>query len=826
MFTPTKLTEMFNSGERGAEWAHQCSDAIIEKCNVGAYERGRDQLCYDLFNGDTNTNTFDYLTGEGEMKYPAQVRFIPIIRPLFEVLRSTEATRPFEPQVYTIDPISTEEKQDKMYRQVIDKVISRISTQTQQLDLLKLQIDYNRQQLQAAQQPQEGQQPGQMQNPSQMINLQRMEMQLRQVEDIAERSRQVFTEEMAKAQKHYKYNYRTALEIAVSVGLRWWIARYSMDELFLDGFNDLFITDNEIYHIHDATSGTDPRVSRCSPLNIFYPAQENVRYIDESDWAMHVQWMSPSQILQNFPSISSEKVKQLKDGAIDIYASSMWSRQSIDARRSTSQGTTNFADGGNSMAPYTGSSLISDSIPVYHTVWRVWEKVDEDELIKAGVSGDLICDDEYEEKDKIKTYRYISYVWECTRIGNDTYLEARQCPFQFRDQETVGYSYLPYCGYAYNGADKKPYSLVWAVRDIQELYNLVHYQLELMIAMSGVKGFIMDESQMPAGMKKEEWLYYLKQGVGFIESMKKGARPALFNQFSTFDMTIGPGVQLLTGVLERLEYLAGRLIGVPPQRLGEITTGDQVGTHRSAIAQSTLTTEMLFHKHRKLLNRVMNRVILVAREAWREGKRGQFVAGDLGQEIFSLDPGAMDSASMTVFFADVSKETKIMESLMQMAGAQYNAGNIRLGQMTQLFKANTLKEMEATLTEFEEIAMRQAQAVEGQKAASEQEKLRIQEEYAAREKQVIGAAEMIQQKIAEMDAQVTLQQEQMRNNALIKAKEMDASQKSNEAGLKASVDMANLNEEIRHNQVEERISQLELALSRSGSGSSSSGSGS
>lgn len=816
-----KLTELFNTGERSDKWAHECCDAIIEKSNIGAYARTRDQLCYDLFNGDTNTNTFDYLTGEGEMKYPAQVRFIPIIRPLFEVLRSTEATRPFEPQVYTVDPMSVEEKQDRMYKSVIERLISRITVQTQQLDMLKMQIDYSRQQIQ--QQAQAGQQEGQMQDPQQMITLQRMEMQLKSVEDINERARQVFAEEMSKANKYYKFDYRTSLEVAVSVGLRWWIEHYSIDELFLQGFNDLFITDNEIYYIHDRLEGTDPKISRVSVMDYFYPAQDGIMYTDELDWGMHIKWMSPSQVVQNYPHISKQTIDDLKNGNIDSYSSSMWHRRPYNTRGSTAQGSTNYADGTTSMAPYTGSSLVSDSIPVYHTVWRTWEPISEEEVMEAGVTGDLICDTEYDSKDPKKKTWYVSFVWECTRIGRDTYIEARQCPFQFRDQEAIGYSYLPYCGYAYNGTDRRPYSMVWAVRDIQELYNLVHYQMELLIAMSGVKGFIMDESQMPEGMERSEWLYYLKQGVGLIQSMKKSGRPAMFNQFSQFDMTVSQGVTILTQVLQRLEYLAGRLIGVPPQRMGEVTDNDQASTHRSAIAQSTLTTEMLFHKHRKLVNRVMNRVILVARETWKEGKRGQFVAGDLGQEIFSIDPGVMDSASMNVYFTDVSRETKIMESLTNMAGAQYNAGNIRLSQMTQLFKANTLKEMESSLAEFEEMAMRQAENVENRRQASESEKMRVAQEFALREKQTLSAAEDLNAKISQFEAQIAAQQEQMKQQTIIKSKEIDASSRIQVAGVKASTDMEGLKEEIRHNKVEERIAALELALSTASSGSASAG---
>lgn len=582
-----KLTEIFNSeGERGKEWASRCCDAIIQSANLGSYERSRDQTCYDIFHGETNTNTFEYLTGEGEMKYPAMVRFIPIIRPLFEVLRSTEATRPHDPQVFTIDPMAVQEKQDQMYRQITDRVVSRLTMQNQRINLMRMQIDMMRQQAQQQAQA----------DPRAMLAIQQMEVQFQQIESAADRTQQVLGEEISKAQKYFKYNYRTALEVAVTTALQWWHHTYEIEEIFLEGFDDLFIVDNEIYQIHNSLEGTDPVISRVTPLDYYYPAQSGATYLDELDWGLHVRFMSPSQILNAYPEVTQDQLTKLREQGFDSYYGDVWQRRALQNRNHTTQGTTNYADG--SLYPYTGSTLASDSIPVYHTVWRVWDKVSEEKLMEEGVYMELVTDEEIEQLRKLPKYRFVSYVWECTRIGKSIHTAYGQCPFQFRDRQVMGFSYLPYVGFAYNGVDKKPYSMVWAVRDIQELYNLVHYQMELLIALAGVKGFVMDEYQMPEGMSRQEWLYYLKQGVAFIQTVKRsatGGRQSHYNQFQTIDMSITQGVEYLQGVLERLEYMMSRILGVPPQRMGEVTDNDQVATHRSAIAQSTLTTEKAIH---------------------------------------------------------------------------------------------------------------------------------------------------------------------------------------------------------------------------------------
>lgn len=805
-----RLTEEFNSGSRGPEWAAKCCDKIIESSNVGFSNRTRESLCYDMFYADPGTNSFDYLTGEGEMKYPSKVRFIPIVRPLFEVLRSTEAVRPWEPRVFSIDEISTQKKEDIVYRDAANRVIQRLVSQNQRIEMVNMQIQMQRQYMQQAAQQQQEQ--GGAVDPMMQFHLARIEQQLKAIEDMATRSQEVIVEELEKANKYYKYSFQTALEKALSIGLRWWAKNYNMEEVFLDGFTDLFVVDQEIYYVAPIVEGEDPQVQKISPMDYYYPAQNGVRYVDELDWGLGVYLKTVSQIVQEYPELTNEQIQHIKKcagtGGIGL---PIGRGRGYHHGYYTTAGATNFADRDFFEESYNGSTG-DDLVPVYHAVWRVWDKLSEKELLEAGVYGDLVVDDEH-EGEKVYKDRYVSYVWECTRIGTDVYVRRRQCPFQFRDREAIGFSYLPYVGFAYNGVERRPYSFVWATKDIQELYNVVHYQLEMMIAMSGMKGFIMDEYQLPEGLSREEWLYYVKQGIAFIESVKKTGRPAHFNQFSTFDMSIGPGVQILIGLLERFEYLVGRMIGVPPQRMGEVTKQDQVATHRSAIAQSTLTTEMLFYKHRTLIGRVMDRVIDVATIGWKHGRRGQYVSGDLGQEIFNINPGEIEQGAYKVFFSDTSRENRIMESVTQMAGAQFNAGNISISQMVEIFNAGSLREMESSLARMEELAMKKMQAAEEGRALSEQEKEKARQEFEIQQKQVLDAADRVKAQIAQLDAQTQLRDAQLRTKAQLEVAKMGNQTTLQVQDSKSQIEFAKLSEEVRSNKVEERLRAIELALS-------------
>jgi hypothetical protein len=55
---------------------------------------------------------------------------------------------------------------------------------------------------------------------------------------------------------------------------------------------------------------------------------------------------------------------------------------------------------------------------------------------------------------------------------------------------------LTYNGLTYNGKIK-PYSLIGETEDLQDLYDVLHFHKENLIALSGVKGSYMDLSQLP-----------------------------------------------------------------------------------------------------------------------------------------------------------------------------------------------------------------------------------------------------------------------------------------------------------------------------------------
>lgn len=803
----SNLSVLINDKDRSLDWAKRCVDAAVSETDTSWHFRKRDKLCYDLFNGDASVNQFDHLTGEGDMKYPAAVRFIPIMRPLFEVLRSTESTRPLEPKVFTVDSASLEKKREAMVSTVSNNVVERLQTQQMKIDMMRAQLQ---QQKQAAQQAGGG-------DSLQQMRMQQMIFQVQQMDNSAERYQEIVQQELKEAQKYYKYRHRTREEIAMKRAMDYWVTKYGIKDLFMAGFDDLFTVDNEIYYIPDVPEGMDPKLRRCHTMDVYYPAEMGITYLDECSWVCMIEQMTAAQLIQEFPDLKSDDLEKI--GLNDDYLGSHGYHSGLSSTMAEYvSGPTNSADNTDSM--YSGSAPIGGVVPVYRACWRVWRELTKAELEDAGVLSGYVTDMSDEElkeagvkKSETPDHWMVSDVWEGVRIGREVYRKVRKRPMQFRDRVHVGFSYLPYVGYAYNGVDKKPYSMVWAVRDIQLLYNLVYYQQELLIALAGVKGFIMDHDQLPDGMSMQEWLYYLKQGVGWIQSRKDNARPSQFNQFTTFDMSISDGVAKLNEVLNRLEFMMGRVLGVPPQRMGEITQSPGgMGANRDAVANSTLTTEMLFYRHRRLTERVMNRVMQVAEKTWKDGKRGSYVAGDLGQEMFDLTAEDLGSCSFELFYNDGSRDERIRATMEQAVMQQYGTGAVTMSQLSSVLSASSINEVTDMLAQFEKQTEERLAQQNMSQAESQKEVESMRANLQLQLKKMMSDAEQINADIASRQQQLEFTMAQTE----LKAKQAESAAKIGgdkyKVDTEASVEREYLQYERERDSVDAKLRMLELKM--------------
>ncbi len=819
--------QLIAESKKTKEWHRDTARALAEGFSSFGQSHLMGKKAYDTYYGLQNAKDYEYLTGDGEYRMPATVRWMHVSRPYFDILLSTAQSRPFEPSVFAVDETSMDETRERMVQEIVEKSFASANGRQQLLMNMQAEVDQIRQQIQS--QAQQTQEAGQAPDPSQAFRLQQVEQGLRRMEQESQRGLSDLDREMEALERKSQRSSQSNFEVELSRGLEFLYHKNGLKETFLKGFESALVVDQEIYTIDDVQEGHDPRLRWVNPMSISYTSTADATYIDECPSVMEERYLPFHQVMADYgPWLSDEQISSLQGKNQDPGGGSFWDwyssglfEQSAVGSLGCNTATSYFQSGGHAY----------NYIRVRRVCWQSPRKI----RARRGKAKDdkeiglthLIGDEESPRAGEELLERWVSDWRECTIIGSDIYVKEGRCAFQHRDIRDIGKAYGPYIGHAYNGFDRRPYSRVLAVEDINILYNLVMYQIELTIALSGMRGFVMDKAQIPAGLSFKEWMYNLKQGIALIDSTPAGNRRGAeqrYNQFSTFDMTFSDTIQHLWQILAQLDGMLGRILGIPPQRMGEVAHTDQVGTTASAITQSNITTEVLFNKSAYLRQRVMNRYVNTLPYAWANGRRGRYVAGDFGQRMFQIATGELKGRAFEVFFRDAGKEQRIMDVAMQMMATEYGKGTIAFSQLLSLYNTTNLRDLEESVKYYEGMAEKKAAGQMQKEAENEQARLKEQQEYQMMAKRMATDGEKMKVELERfrIDMDANLRRAEMEAKA--RAEGMKGNITKNVADQNTNVELAYLAEQRRATDIDARLKVLEIATKAGGSSGGSGGS--
>jgi hypothetical protein len=107
----------------------------------------------------------------------------------------------------------------------------------------------------------------------------------------------------------------------------------------------------------------------------------------------------------------------------------------------------------------------------------------------------------------------------------------------------------------------------------------------------------------------------------------------------------------------------------------------------------------------------ISKLINACRICWRDGREAIFTEGnELAQDILSIPPQTFQKADYDVIVDDGGKEQAIMNSLKNMAANKQVQNVFDIPQMAKVLASDNVKELEALLERYSEIAAQKAQA--------------------------------------------------------------------------------------------------------------------
>jgi hypothetical protein len=133
------------------------------------------------------------------------------------------------------------------------------------------------------------------------------------------------------------------------------------------------------------------------------------------------------------------------------------------------------------------------------------------------------------------------------------------------------------------------------------LYDVIHDRLNKNLAANWGKIMKLDLAMVPRGWEIDKWMYYAKANhIAVVDSFKEGNKGVatgklagmLNNQSSgVIDADQGNAIQNDINLLQFIKMEMGEVMGITPQREGQVSNRETVGGIERSVLQSSHITE-------------------------------------------------------------------------------------------------------------------------------------------------------------------------------------------------------------------------------------------
>jgi hypothetical protein len=523
------------------------------------------------------------------------------------------------------------------------------------------------------------------------------------------------------------------IDVAQQAGQRIIDAVYKdnvLDDEFVDGFRHATISAREFYHTY--VCGGKIKVKNLSPMDVFYHRSPSVKWISEGQFAGFRLYLTPSSVIDLFYDDLSYEDIQLMEGLVNPAAKMMVTKGS-NGVSSIHYDTATFSDFHGNMYEDRLRENLSDMIVDYQkygdrsnyfntyglikvvkAYWKSYRKIGFLTYYdQNGKAQKTVVDDNYQPNKQLGEHvewKVINQVYEGCKVDDNIYLPVRPYKDAIFDMDDLEYCPLPIEGCTYNDTHSKPISMVDLMKPINELYDIIAYELKKDMNSALGKVLFMSVDHIPdmPGFTQEKWYYWAKElKIAWVKQPPRGGNT--FNQFSAADMSFADQILAKMQTLSQLKAECEAFAGFSQSRIGSATGNTATETTQSAMA-SINQTEYYFFKHFKLAERILNYVLRLSRYVVREYDTYDYLFDDMELAYMKQSVEGFGSDKLRLYISntleDLQNKQKL-DGLLQLAvsnGADImDAGDILL--------ARTVSE---TKTIFQRLKRKQQEAQQAQ----------------------------------------------------------------------------------------------------------------
>lgn len=484
---------------------------------------------------------------------------------------------------------------------------------------------------------------------------------------------------------------------------------YKNNDMFFD-----FLIAGEAYSFKEVLN-EDVQYKAINPILIDYDRNTEIKFVEDCEWVCRVEYMSMYEIMLRFNGdLSDEDIDDLEDNirtaGVGAYPSSNYRYRDNDEVYSQNY----------------------QNVEVIHATWKAFKKVGYLHYVdEFGQNQEVEVSEEY-KLDKEQGDLEIEWEWrpeayEAWRINGDKYVGMRPIPYQRRKMNQPGYCKLPYNGRRYSNRNTPNISVMRLGVPYQIMFMIVMYRIELMLARDKGKLLMIDKATVPrgGGWNEEKFMYYAESaGYMFVDRASDKKVDRSFNQTTALDMSTTSHVMNLIHVAEFYKRGYHELLGINPQRLGNINSSERVANAQLAQTASSTISEEVFANFDELIRSDLEGLLDLSKFAFLTGKKALHISNDRRNKILEVDPDRHISSDYGIHVSYNTKDIKDLERYKETVLqplAQNGADALELAEINFARSSSEIRNKVLDFRRKSEQRAQSAQDAESQEAQAEKE---------------------------------------------------------------------------------------------------------
>lgn len=549
---------------------------------------------------------------------------------------------------------------------------------------------------------------------------------------------------------YFQYQWQDKREQRANMLLNHYAKELDIDQLFHKGFQDAYTVGEEAYQV-DIVGG-EPVVNKINPMKMRIIKSSGSDRIEDADMIVLEDYWSPGKIIDVFyDQLSKEDVKALEepvDNSNSPYADEMGN---VDERYGFIHALDTDWNGSDE---YTVNSLFDDAtedsllpydfngnVRVLRVYWKSRRKIKKvksydpetgEEQFNFYPENYVIDPDMGEEE---QTF-WVNEAWEGTKIGKDIYVNMRPRPIQYNRLSNPSRCHFGIIGSIYTNNGYTPFSLVDMVKPYAYMYDVYHDRLNKLIAKNKGKIIRMDFAKVPKGWDADKWLYYITvNGIAVENSFKEGTQgmatgklAGAMNNASSgiIDASLGNDIQQYTSLLTWLDLQIGKIMGISPQREGQVSNRETVGGVERATLQSSHITQWLFNTHENVKKRVLECLMETAKICLRgRKKKFSYILSDGAEKMVEIDGDEFAENDYGLVVDNSNGTQELSQKLDMLAQAALQNQALNFSTIMKLYTTTSLQDKQRMIETYEKRMQKMQQQQQQQRMQLQQQQMQI-----------------------------------------------------------------------------------------------------